>query len=289
MLPDRDTGWKNRVTLLIKQWVEDNPGVLAQVKILANDCFREMGTRTDRLDLLAHQIQGYIEEDFLSNSPEDALSLSYEIYYDLVSQINWDALALHFMPDEESVTESSKKMPASFMPVVATMYGNGVLFTLPDGRDFLSQGDWRATLKDCWPGGCDVEDVEGLSDEYEQFFQEPYRPQVTESLDIEGLVEKIKADVLKDVQDGIVPPTVSSFTELHEYVDANTYGGLEGILGIFQDVDEHTEEGRERAWNTFCVEVNPALAKVDEWIKAGGIKEAKDGSQQVTELSIDKL
>lgn len=35
-----------------------------------------------------------------------------------------------------------------------------------------------------------------------------------------------KRQILDDIADGIVPASVSSFAELHQYVDANEYGDI---------------------------------------------------------------
>ena len=43
---------------------------------------------------------------------------------------------------------------------------------------------------------------------------------------IEHAIERSKAEILEDIAAGRVPSTVSSFSELHDYVDANEYGGL---------------------------------------------------------------
>ena len=43
---------------------------------------------------------------------------------------------------------------------------------------------------------------------------------------IEHAIERSKAEILEDIAQGTVPDTVSSFSELHDYVDANEYGGL---------------------------------------------------------------
>ena len=43
---------------------------------------------------------------------------------------------------------------------------------------------------------------------------------------IEHAIERSKAEILEDIDAGIVPNTVSSFSQLHDYVDANEYGGL---------------------------------------------------------------
>ena len=40
-------------------------------------------------------------------------------------------------------------------------------------------------------------------------------------------VERSKAEILADIRDGVVPPSVASVTDLNDYVDANEYGGLE--------------------------------------------------------------
>ena len=43
---------------------------------------------------------------------------------------------------------------------------------------------------------------------------------------IEYAIERSKMEILEDMSSGIVPTTVSSFSELHDHVDANEYGGL---------------------------------------------------------------
>ena len=43
---------------------------------------------------------------------------------------------------------------------------------------------------------------------------------------IEYAIERSKAEILEDMAHGPVPVTVANFSELHDYVDANEYGGL---------------------------------------------------------------
>ena len=45
-------------------------------------------------------------------------------------------------------------------------------------------------------------------------------------MDTTAVVESLKKDILEDIASGRVPATVSSFSELHDYVDANEYGGF---------------------------------------------------------------
>jgi len=67
---------------------------------------------------------------------------------------------------------------------------------------------------------------------------------------IEYTIERSKAEILEDIASGVVPDTVSSFSELHDYVDANEYGGLcaEGTWWMLPDdvsdeILELTNEG----------------------------------------------
>ena len=39
-------------------------------------------------------------------------------------------------------------------------------------------------------------------------------------------VARMKAEILAHIADGTVPSTVTTFSELHDYVDANEYGGF---------------------------------------------------------------
>lgn len=39
-------------------------------------------------------------------------------------------------------------------------------------------------------------------------------------------IARMKREILVDIEDGLVPTTVRSFSELHDHVDANEYGGL---------------------------------------------------------------
>ncbi len=70
-------------------------------------------------------------------------------------------------------------------------------------------------------------------------------------------VKMAKKSIRKDVKSGIVPRTIESFSDLHEYVDANKYGGF-----LEQDY-EMTEN--------FELE-NRVQEQVNDWIVKGGLK-----------------
>jgi len=72
-------------------------------------------------------------------------------------------------------------------------------------------------------------------------------------------IDRAKGEILSDVAKGKVPSTVESFGELHDYVDANEYGGL-------CDPDLYADEDTE-----FAQAVQEA---VHGWITAGSIKTA---------------
>jgi hypothetical protein len=46
------------------------------------------------------------------------------------------------------------------------------------------------------------------------------------TITVAELVARAKHEITQDIESGRVPSTVRSFTELHDYVDANGYAGL---------------------------------------------------------------
>ena len=75
--------------------------------------------------------------------------------------------------------------------------------------------------------------------------------------ELRQVVERAKTEILADVAAGTVPSTCASFSELHDYTDANGYGGA------FERPFDNEETD---FWNA----VQDA---VDRWIKQGGLKE----------------
>jgi hypothetical protein len=74
-------------------------------------------------------------------------------------------------------------------------------------------------------------------------------------------LERAKREVLADVAAGIVPLTVGSFSELHDYVDANGYGGA------FEDDAPDTDD---EIWDAM-------QDAVDGWIKSGAMAHESRG------------
>ena len=85
----------------------------------------------------------------------------------------------------------------------------------------------------------------------------------------EQLAEKMKFEILADMHAGIVPRSVRNFSELHDYVDANCYGGSVALLDELED-SSTTDEQHADAFNTLCVLMNSAMELINEWIANGG-------------------
>ena len=73
----------------------------------------------------------------------------------------------------------------------------------------------------------------------------------------ETILDKAKKEILSDIKEGIVPDTVTSFSDLHDFVDANCYGGF---------CDENYETSKNLEFE------NEIQTKLDEWIKSEEFK-----------------
>lgn len=83
------------------------------------------------------------------------------------------------------------------------------------------------------------------------------------------LAATIKAEVLALIASGTIPATVASFSELHDYVDANCLGGTEVMYDALAP-DGCDDATGQAARDAMCDLMNPAHNEVDAWIKAGG-------------------
>ena len=54
----------------------------------------------------------------------------------------------------------------------------------------------------------------------------PFNPTPARKEQIKEAVARSKREIIADIASGRVPATVKTFSELHDYVDANEYGGL---------------------------------------------------------------
>jgi len=78
--------------------------------------------------------------------------------------------------------------------------------------------------------------------------------------DTKSLIERIRAEVIEDALDGTIPSTVRDYSELHDFVDANGYGGL------FDD-DCPLKAGSQADMDI----INDASDSVSGWLHRGGL------------------
>jgi len=88
------------------------------------------------------------------------------------------------------------------------------------------------------------------------------KKKMAEGGEIDKYVEIGKDQIRQDVKDGVVPSTVKSFSELHDYVDANEYAGF-------------TEDGYVPS-KDYDLE-NRVQGELDDWIRGGGLKKMAEG------------
>ena len=100
---------------------------------------------------------------------------------------------------------------------------------------------------------------------------------------IEHAIERSKAEILEDIAAGVVPGTVSSFSELHDYVDANEYGGLceEGTWWNLAESD--TDAAKEANGGIYLLHFDQSNAvqdAVDAWLKDLNPEQARFEAEQ---------
>lgn len=79
-------------------------------------------------------------------------------------------------------------------------------------------------------------------------------------------VARAKEEIRAEAANGRVPRDVASFAALHDYVDANEYGGLcDTIPWITPAGRAQLADGGEEA-------ANQVQREIDIWIKAGGVQ-----------------
>ena len=78
---------------------------------------------------------------------------------------------------------------------------------------------------------------------------------------LQARIEQGKAEILEDIRNGVVPAGVKGFEKLHDFVDANEYGGLteDGFAEQFLNRNE---------WLAFCSTVQ---SKLGVWLAEGRV------------------
>jgi hypothetical protein len=71
-------------------------------------------------------------------------------------------------------------------------------------------------------------------------------------MDVAAAVERAKHEINEDIRTGAVPARIGSFERLHDFVDANEYGGL-------CEADIYRDEKF----------INTVQEQIDEWLRGG--------------------
>jgi hypothetical protein len=93
---------------------------------------------------------------------------------------------------------------------------------------------------------------------------------VSETQPIPSLVEtlaRMEAEIIDDVARGLVPVTCASFSELHDYVDANCYGGFCNM----EFGQQHGYPSDDNYPQELVDLISEAQAIIDGWIGRGGL------------------
>ena len=87
-------------------------------------------------------------------------------------------------------------------------------------------------------------------------------------------IERMKQEIIDDIKEGQVPADCPSFSALHDYVDANCYGGfcdddkMQALTDYFGGIDDY--KGMPDA---LLDHLNEAQNSIDRWIREGGIQQ----------------
>ncbi len=90
--------------------------------------------------------------------------------------------------------------------------------------------------------------------------------------DFDSVVARAKAQICEDVLSGRVHCDVHSFAELHDYVDANEYGGLMDSEDVFDPSDEA------------CAFWNNVQDTLHDWIASGAMRREAAAIERQREL-----
>ena len=79
-----------------------------------------------------------------------------------------------------------------------------------------------------------------------------------------------KLQIIDDIRHGIVPATVTSYSELHDFVDANFYGfGFDSRFFTDAMIDSHHDGHDSRPYERHISVTNAMQDHINGWIEQG--------------------
>lgn len=134
--------------------------------------------------------------------------------------------------------------------------------------------DWSHTEIGQWTPTMRYGFVRPLPDAYVEAFELRPVPIPTLppwwDLDAAGLAERMKAEILEDIDKEIVnPDLVRCYSDLHDYVDANSYGG------VFESMPPGIDPDADVLMEPWYAVIGAAQEIVNVWLEHGGHRAAR--------------
>lgn len=104
---------------------------------------------------------------------------------------------------------------------------------------------------------------------------------------LDETIARMKSEILADVKAGLVPADCKSFSALHDYVDANKYGGFcddNFLTKLWNFHGSYSDDGCPEEVHEFT---NNAQMAIDEWL-GQGMEKVGDGAQRALSLEAAK-
>lgn len=90
----------------------------------------------------------------------------------------------------------------------------------------------------------------------------------------EQLAEVMKKEIIEDAKVGRVPVDIQQFSQLHDYVDASSYGGTDALREEWDSAAPEADEGHQAALTKLADISNAAQEIINHWLSAGGLRVA---------------
>jgi hypothetical protein len=113
---------------------------------------------------------------------------------------------------------------------------------------------------------------------------------------LEEAIAKTKQEILQDIENGVIPPSVKSYSALHDYVDANCYAGAcepdcpncpenVGFWNTVQDAVDEWLKARRPKYGPIGVCVGQIITVEHRWQRTDGLVEVIKYHAKITEVT----
>ena len=89
-------------------------------------------------------------------------------------------------------------------------------------------------------------------------------------INAEAIIEQMKIEILSDIDEGVIPMNVHNFSELHDYVDANCYGGFCDDTFADQLIEHFGGRDKDEGMPQRMLDlINRCQVAIDLWLRNG--------------------